>query len=110
MLQWQNATASGSGNSRGLIEDLPKPRWFDALRSARAMEGPLSNKINVLNGGTALVRDGLHSISVGEEDDDREGDMDEGVTGEGVTDELICLTGGDAPPDSQQPYGVSFVH
>ena len=82
-----NGTIGGSGNGRDVLEDAKAPPYYEELLEAGWLEGPLSNPVNIINGGTK-ARDIV----------DLEGEELANQAASWAADDL---------PDSQEPYGGS---
>ena len=82
-----NGTNGGSGNGRDVLDDVKAPPYYEELLEAGWLEGPLSNPIHIINGGTKAA------------------DFND-LEGEDLADHAASWAG-DELPESQEPYGGS---
>ena len=82
-----NGTQGGSGNGRDVLESRVPPPYYEELLEAGWLQGPLSNPIHVMNGGTNAR------------------DLDTGVFDSQEVAEHAASWAGDDLPDTQEPYG-----
>jgi hypothetical protein len=85
-----NGTHGGSGNGRDVLEDVKPPPYYEDLLEAGWLQGPLSNPVNIMNGGSKTA------------------DLVYGASLEGAElAEEAASWAADELPDTQEPYGGS---